>query len=148
MSIWWKEVFVPVLLQLLGELFRTDGEQKYGLGLKISLLTNIMLLVVIGYLSTAYFELYQTTMDKKVEISTLTHAKTEALKDVTELEGEIKDLKTRLGTCETNAKVPSDSYKHEPVTPPPRHINRRSTSTASDYDDDYVEALLESINSG
>lgn len=146
MSIWWKEVFVPVLLQLLGELFRTDGEQKYGLGLKISLLTNILLLVVVGYISTAYFELYQTTMEKKVEISTLTHAKTEALKDVTELKGEIKDLKTRLGTCEKDAKVPSDSYKHEPVAPTPRPNTRRSVKSEPDYDDDYVEQLLKSIN--
>lgn len=146
MSIWWKEVFVPVLLQLLGELFRTDGEQKYGLGLKISLLTNILLLVVVGYLSTAYFELYQINMDKKVEISTITHAKTEALKDVTELKVEIKDLKTRLGTCEKDAKVPSDSYKHGPTLPTPRPSNGRSVKSEPDYDDDYVEELLKSIN--
>ncbi len=146
MSIWLKDVFGPILLQLLGELFRTDGEQKLGLGLKISLLTNIMLLVVVGYLSTSYFELYRTAVERKAEVTTVTHTKDKALGEVTELKAEIKKLETRLGTCIADTKVQSGSYKRVAPEVTPRGNGKRSTVNGQDYDDDYVEELLRSIN--
>tara|TARA_Y100001960_G_scaffold30840_1_gene26867 strand:- start:3894 stop:4337 length:444 start_codon:yes stop_codon:yes gene_type:complete len=146
MSIWLKDVFLPIIIQLMGELFRTDGEQKLGLGIKISLLFNIMLLVVVGYLSTAYFELYRTAVERKADIATITHTKDKALGEVTELKAEIEKLETRLGTCETNAKVPSGSYNHAAPEATPRKNGKKSVVSDQDYDDDYVEALLRSIN--
>ncbi len=146
MSIWLKDVFLPIVVQLMGELFRTDGEQKLGLGIKISLLVNILLLVVVGYLSTAYFELYRTAVDRKADVVTVTHIKDKALGEVKELKAEIEKLEIRLDVCKPDVVVPSGSYKH--VAPEvPHHRNRtRSAVKDQDYDDDYVEALLRSIN--
>ena len=145
MLIWLKEM-LPLVLQLLSELFRTDGEQKIGLGLKIAVLICCMLSAVSWYLGVSYFELYHTTLEAKVEVKRLTSVENELSSDLIELESAIDDYKKRLGKCNTTTNVPSDSYKQrhrQTLTPVPK-VNTYKPDVEAE--ESYVDDLLRAIN--
>lgn len=106
---WFKFTF-PLLIQLLEELFRADGDAKLGFGTKVALLFNITLISALIYVGGSYFEIYTSKIKSDMDLT----ARDE---EIVQLKTSIKKLETQLvnaGQCEI-CDPPSESYEQSPV---------------------------------
>lgn len=112
------KIAIPLLIQLLGEIFRADGEGKSSVGLKIAVLFNLLLIAVVGFTVQHYFQLYHEHTDLRIQHSQVQHERKMCAERNDELLERIS-VTVPVEVCKEDPP-PSDSYKREPVAPPRR----------------------------
>jgi hypothetical protein len=62
----WFKVFMPLLVELLKELFKAGGDGRLTTGMKVSVLLNMALTAVLVFVTMTYIDLYRVALECRV----------------------------------------------------------------------------------
>lgn len=110
---------VPLILSLMGEIFRADGENRTSVGLKLSILFGLGMTMALISVSRNYMELYHDVVELRyhnVQLRTEVGVLTDEAKSTC-------NIPTPLEVQCDDYEPPAESYKRIPVQkshrPPP-----------------------------
>lgn len=112
---------IPLLLQLMGEIFRADGENKSSVGLRLSVLFSLIMIFALVSVTRNYMELYHDVVELRyhnIQLQTEAGALRDEVKTVRKVHAN-----EFTSQCVEEEEVP-ESYKRPPARksyPPPTH---------------------------